>query len=163
MNLLPDICDANKTHYSRTTCITNCCRHYWCVSGVFFCRGLLTVFMWWHSSVQFVWKPLCRGDDCSFTSQSSSERGWLSTAGMGTGEICMCVGECVRWGANYFFILSFILTLNFVIPSCTHSTPMMHPCPHTNLVHKELCPLQSGYCEAQACEICLWSCLGIRD
>lgn len=38
----------------------------------------------------------------------------------------------------------------------------MHNAPR-HRVHKEPCPLQSGYCEAQACEICLWSCLGMRD
>lgn len=128
-----------------------------------FCHGWLTVFMRWHSSVQPVWKAHCRGDDCSFTSQSPSERAWLSAAGRRTGEICVrgCVHQ--KWWANDFFILSTILTLNPLLHSYTHSTSITHPCPDTNRVHKELCPLQSGYCEAQACEICLWSCLGMRD
>ncbi len=117
--------------------------------------------MQWHSLAQPVWKPLCRGDDCSFTSRSLSE--WLSAAGTGKGEICMCVGVRTRWWVNYFFILSTILTLNLGLHSYTHSTFITCPCPGTNRVHKEPCPLQSGYCEAQACEICLWSCLGMRD
>lgn len=41
-----------------------------------------------------------------------------------------------------------------------HSTPMSR---QTNLVHKELCPLPPWYCEAQGCEICLWSCLRAGD
>lgn len=78
------------------------------------------------------------------------------------GNLCAW-GACTRWRANDFFILSTILTLNPLLHSYTHSTSITHPCPGPNRVHKELCPLQSGYCEAQACEICLWSCLGMRD
>lgn len=116
-----------KTHYSRTACITNCCRHYWCVSGVFFCRGLLTVFMWWHSSVQFVWKPLCRGDDCSFTSQSPSERGCCRQLEWERGKsVCAWVSALDEGQITFSFSLSFWpWTLWYPValtqhPWCTH-------------------------------------------
>lgn len=79
------------------------------------------------------------------------------------GNLYMCVGVCTKRWVNDFFILCTILTLDFGLHSYTHSTSITSPCPVTHRVYKESCPLQSGHCEAQACEICLWSCLGMRD
>ena len=82
------------------------------------------------------------------------------------GEICTCVHGCVHktMRANDFFILPIHFDLElWAAHSSTHSTSITRPCPDTHRAHKEPCPLQSGHCEARTCEICLWSCLGMRD
>lgn len=45
-------------------------------------------------------------------------------------------------------------------PHNVHNAPMSR---HKSGPQRAVSPIQSGYCEAQACEICLWSCLGMRD
>lgn len=97
--------------------------------------------MEWHSWAQPVWKLLCWGDDCSVTSHSLS--------------------AFTKWRANYFFIPFWPWTLGHTVIPTQH--PQHNHVQTKKVAHKEPCPLQTGYCEAQACEICLWSCLGMRD
>lgn len=75
-------------------------------------------------------KPLCRGDDCSFTSVSvCGTRARLSLLEWER-------GKSVLW-MNDFFILFVSLTLNPGLHRHTHSTSTTHPCPDVNWIHKE--------------------------
>lgn len=102
-------------------------------------------------SVQSVWKPHCWGDDWSLTSKSSS---WKRTT-VNSMSTTSWKTVCCYDNAKIAFLFSLL---------CWPGTQSWSSSVQIQIWFTKSCvPLQRGLCEAEACEISLWCCLGRGD